>query len=391
ATEDASMARSIRDASMKAWSSTAESSTQEIDHFLTRYRLIVDIPYPLLNHQSKRLHVDRHAKCIRSFDEKREAELAIVKRKYLKSDFYRCLLKLHLVNKDPIYDEEDSSSQGSSSVDFDSFDEQPLDIHAVKVALGHCTIEGLNNFAYSGITSAALNCYRMLTNDRTRNCVIDPDTTELEYRSRVIDFIFTQLLEDRWFHYLSGEQHNSLMATDRVIQQLDETARGPLHDGIGCAVFDNLKVPLLLVEVVGWPTMRDAAKERTDCEKLLKGLATTLSVQAEMASGDEVVLDKMRAVGLLVYQRRVKIMEARYVDDYMAVKMVDDVMIPGSVQHWCELGRLMERLVYIKVCCAVLHSEKHIVIFLTFRSICCIAHTRLSNLTSSSTYCCRRP
>ncbi|KAJ3050041.1 hypothetical protein HK097_008979 [Rhizophlyctis rosea] len=152
---------------------------------------------------------------------------------------------------------------------------------------------------------------------------------ELEYRSSILDILFSSLLEDKWLNYRPGEQHNTLMATDRAVQQQDETARGRFDDGIGWALFDNLKVPLLLMEVVG-------------------GLATSVSVQTVLAKDQEVVLEKLRAVGLLTWQTRLRVFEARFVEGFVVVKIVDDVGVPGSIHDWRELGRLMERLVYVK-------------------------------------------
>ncbi|KAJ3032817.1 LisH domain-containing protein armc9 [Rhizophlyctis rosea] len=280
----------------------------------------------------------------------RETELAIINRKYLKSDYHKCLEKLYLVKEDPPPPTIDieGSSDGESDTEFDMVEDEEVDLNVVKTALKDCYVLGQTSFAYHSVHAVADKCYYMLTNNRKHNCITSPDTTELEYRSSVVDFIFSELFDDRWLHYRSGEQHNSLIASDRALQQQDENARGPLHDGIGWALFDMVKVPLLLVEVVGGPTMRDAAKERTDCEKLLKGLATSVSVQVEMGKGNDEVLSKIRATGLLVYQTRLRVLEARHVDDQVVVKLVDDVMIPSSIQHWRELGRLMECLVHIK-------------------------------------------
>ncbi|KAJ3046424.1 hypothetical protein HK097_000869 [Rhizophlyctis rosea] len=323
-----------------------QARTEELEHFISRYHLIVDIPQMHFHHKSKTLHVDLHDVCLQTFDDERDAEMVGVRKKYTNSRYHSCLQQLHLVKAEV----GQCVSGGSSTSDHDSDDEaEHVQQSDIPTALQESYAAGLKSMEHGSVHTIADKCYRMFTSDHKHNFIISSDTTELEYRSAIVDVIFAEIFQSRWMTYRPGEQHNTLMAMDRAVQQEDENARGPLHDGIGWVSFDTVKIPLLLVEVVAGPAMRDAAKERTDCEKLLKSLATSVSVQAEMGGDvDGEVKKHLKAFGLLVYQTTVRVLEARYVNEHFVVKQVDFARIPGSIQHWRELGRLLECLVQVK-------------------------------------------
>lgn len=187
-----------------------------------------------------------------------------------------------------------------------------------------------------------------------RETLISPDTRELAYRSKILDRLFESIFSSDHIAYQCGEEPNKIIARARSNQNNSNTnAAGPHHDGIAFLNFPGVEtLPVLFVEVVGGPVVRDKLKATADTEKLLKAIAMSVEVQTGIArtgNAGEDVMATLVSAGILVQGRNMKILLGRSVEEKVVICEAASGELPIDMQNWERLGQLLKELILVKV------------------------------------------
>ncbi|KAI8818274.1 uncharacterized protein EV422DRAFT_537881 [Fimicolochytrium jonesii] len=184
------------------------------------------------------------------------------------------------------------------------------------------------------------------------NLLLDPSTSEFEYRSCLLDHIFNAAFAGERLLKYRIERENQTLASARAIQNGHETATGVRHDGSLLILLPHYEILAAVIEVVGGPATNDGAKKRDDARKILKELHVMEKVLTEPSKAN-----KLMVTGVLIYReyrgaclrdepRRIPltflfmaethyyIWVGRFVEDKIVIREVQNGQFPSTADDW---------------------------------------------------------
>ncbi|KAJ3042580.1 hypothetical protein HDV00_007115 [Rhizophlyctis rosea] len=324
--------------------------------FLKRYKVVCAIPHCPFSDFGERHHGEEYAKYVDAYDKIAEAESVDLSHHWEDSTYLAVMRKLKLmdIRVDDVSDNYKGKGRSARSLPRAPKAAENESPSSLRAAFLECFDAGFDDPEIGELVVAAHHCMRYFTTPRLRNTLISPEIRELAYRSKVLDRLFESIFSSDHITYSCGEEPNGLIARARTSQNNYEAqASGPLHDGIAFLDFPNSEsMPVLFIEVVGGPVVRDRVKVRTDTEKLLKAIAMSIEVQvgiAQAGDAEDDVLATILAVGILVDGRKIQILVGRSVEDQVVICEAAAGELPIDMQHWERLGGLLKELILVKV------------------------------------------